>query len=775
MNVYLKNTIARIAVALLIFTPTILLIEHTVKYYLYLLQVLVGLIIYYSINVRCSIKIMINNVIQEIFSIIYHILAVTLPIIYLSVIDGKLQLPSPIKIALVIILLTFVPGWSLINLFKQNIHHIFTNIILSFVIGYILTATLTLILWVLFRINEWYRISLLIYSALAFLTLVKNLTQTRNKNYSFINKLVITHFDLYDSLAMYVIASFFTIGILLVFPDASYVIDTDMSRHYMESMILSRSPELYVAYPYFGFCLFAAMYYNLINEGIYISQAGLVYLNLMQNFAFFFMVRVFCGRKYPHLPRLSTIVWSLFSSFAWLYVLTLKISVGHSLSQEQILWMSYDPTYRSVLHTQGLWFVEYIPFALGIAFMFILIGLAEMDRRKEKSKLSLFLVPIMLALFLTHILPSVLTILILLFYALATNPKIFKRLWLSTIVSIVIVLLIYLISMPYTNFNFHPLYLLALGFMVLISTFAYFIPIKISVKLSPNMRVLYIFQTIIIMVLFISFLFWAISVDKFRVADVYEKGEIPWYFYPFLLGLTGLLALRSVIKLFSLSKWDDVKIFVIASLVTITIGRLITLINYNFFYTFIWEHRIFQMLPAFLAPLAALSILDINTFLHMHLKVDAIRCLVICIIVLLGTTSTLLPMELQSYIVRSPYIKLSSGEDEAMSFLREYLRAHPYTGIIALTIRSYHVLAFAGAPYRFLAGQDLIDIHYEVLETSILPREFRLERILVYMHEDDPMKFTGSIINETNKIFKNQEVSIYELPASPVLLTGLKK
>jgi hypothetical protein len=776
MSNSLKTVVARGIAVLFVFVPTIYLLAHPVKYYLYLLQVLVGLIVYNIVNGSYLVEIRIRNRTKEIFSNIFYLLSMGSLIIYPLVIGEKLQIPLIIKIALVIILLTFIPGWSLLNLLMPRWSFISIKIVLSFTLGYFLTIMTTLIAWILLRIDKWYQVTLLMYSILVFFAFIKSLQ--RNNSISMDNNFVLK-FNLYDILTLSAIMVFFAIAVYLVFPDYFYVIDTDMSRHYMESIILSRSPDLYNAYAYFGFHLFTSTYSGLINDLEPISFIGISCLNLMQNLAFFAMSTIFFAKSDSRLPSLSTIVWSLFSSFAWLYVFALKITNGETLSQEQILWMSIDPTYRSVLHPQGLWFVEFLPFGLSFALMFTFIGLFKIGEY-EKDKWTVFSVPVMVSLLLTHVLTAIVTLLVLFFHVIVTNGKNYERLLLSAVSSIIILILIYWVSVSHTNFNvnfFLHLVLISLESILILGKFILPKIHNIHIKVYVDSKGNYLLHAVILMLYFTSFLFWSISLGKFHVADVFDIGYVPWYYYPFLLGLTGLLASACIVKFF-LFKATEMSFFVSSSFVILITGKLISFVNTYLFYTYVWEHRVFYFLPAFLSTLAALYILDINTFLLRKCPIELVRCIIMSLIVLLGTSSLMLPIEFQNYIVRVDDIKLSPAEMEAMNYLKDYFQIHPYTAIISLTTRSYHALAFAGPPYRFLLLGDSGQVYacYNVLRTAMLPREFKFERILVYIYntEKNEVKYlhlTSYVADKGIFIFNNKEVSIYELPLGMLQLS----
>ncbi|RDD53160.1 MAG: hypothetical protein BA066_05895 [Candidatus Korarchaeota archaeon NZ13-K] len=80
---------------------------------------------------------------------------------------------------------------------------------------------------------------------------------------------------------------------------------------------------------------------------------------------------------------------------------------------------------------------------------------------------------------------------------------------------------------------------------------------------------------------------WQLHLGEVKVSDIFYLGHVPWFFYPNLIGISGLLAIISL--RFKLDRWmQSYALFALTSLLT---GRLVTYLRVSGFSFPYWEYR----------------------------------------------------------------------------------------------------------------------------------------------------------------------------------------
>jgi hypothetical protein len=517
----------------------------------------------------------------------------------------------------------------------------------------------------------------------------------------------------------------------------------------------------------------------------------MTFLNFMNNISYYILLKIYTKNKYKNLPILALIIWSLFSSFAWINFTINKLTYPFT-DQIHIYWSIWNSTYMSFLFTPGLWFFEYGPQYVSNLFMFVYLSSrifsSPLKIIKQKLRYLVILSIILAASTLTHILPPFVFIATLCISYLFHHNVSREELMLISC-SIFISLFILIVSSLIFAFNLNLMYIFAIfllalfPFVILILEhyFNWLIQALIYfVKRSLN-KIFIIISTIIIF----SFIYYAVKIRDFRLSDVYDiVGEVPWYFYPYMLGISSVMALLGIYYYYHLTNdfgKNDLTYFMVGICFCVIAGRLVTLFNKYLFHTYIWEYRIFRFIPIFIAPFSAIMLQKIYNYLrkrisffifikgyrslilHFSLPSRFFPIIILSLLTMTGTITSFLTIEYQNLVAKNDYIKLSSSEFEAINWLKEYLNKYPNTFLIILTTdRLYHVVAFAGPPYRILVSwRNGKMLFWEEL-SAMVPNISKLQNILLisYKNNDEIEELKKFILKD---IFRNEQIEIYEV------------
>jgi len=126
-------------------------------------------------------------------------------------------------------------------------------------------------------------------------------------------------------LLMFIIA-FYLMTYLSIYPEYVTSRGSDLSRHWWFSNQLSRTPDVYGSHQYVLFhCYIAAVYYMAGKPGLITYLSALELLDFLTPLTFYAMVKRYLEKVDKKLPIISTIFLSLFSNFAWIYYMKIKL------------------------------------------------------------------------------------------------------------------------------------------------------------------------------------------------------------------------------------------------------------------------------------------------------------------------------------------------------------------------------------------------------------------------------------------------------------------
>ena len=775
----LRNLIfvAALAVAFSLFT--LWLIDSWIKYPLFLFEIFTIILLYliidnYEVNVKVSLP---CNVRLNWGLIIDFLLISSSTIIFLLIftkVNGGL-----VQLLLALLCTSLLPGYALLNV--SGLRRYFSRsegVVLSYSLSYIFTG---LVAFLLLPVSSDYRATLILlsYIGLGVVSMLKHKHQPQFSTLkSFARKI--------DLLAIILSTGFYILSFYFIYPGFALLPSADISRHYASSIVLGRTPDLYIGLVYLFAHLHESIFIILSNSSLASVQTALVALNLILPLAFYVMAKVYLEKVDTRLPALATLFWVLFTNgfggFAWLYFTLSKLSsIGQS--QLQLLSSTADKTYNGTVYgIFGLWYVPAtMSFILLMAAIF-LMGKREVERTRYITLFS-FLVS---ALYLTHVAEAVVLILFLSVFGLISkneNYRIEDALKSSIIGMVIVIAVYYVLSQVTPRFIFNTLLLISVIVPIIASVFALifrrYIRSKLSMfKNSFKIDKKFLGKALLLLLFFgycVALLSWTIVLDSFHTWQVDTIGLVPWFVYPVMLGINGLLAILAIYFLTEDSKlYSSFALFIVFMVFAFVVGKIVTTVNLYFFDAGYWEKRFIWFIKIPLAILAPIPITYVIDKLRKRgINVNAktlVSVTVIGIIVLYGISTSFLNLEYWNIVANNPAYQPSSGEMEAINALKKIFDSDPKTWLATVTDTSSAIATFAAPSDELVLKQLLYTASRPEMAFTQLYRHPAYDHAYLYMHSRDLTqlnkftdRFLASYIKMLPIVYENSEVKIYNI------------
>jgi len=502
-------------------------------------------------------------------------------------------------------------------------------------------------------------------------------------------------------LTLTTITVFFIFSIVVTYPQMTYRPGLDIVRHYSASLIVNESPASYASpYPWFHFQL--ATVQLLSKQPMVIFQTALALLSIMSILSFYIMAKAYLSDLNPKLPIISTIFWSLFSGFGWLYFLTLKLENPNPSDYLDLFGTANNKSYWDIGYGQGPWiWLWFRPLTLGVTGLFILLYLLKRRDLDRKS----FMIVSYLALIsigMTHFSELVFYVMLLLAFSIFLSTAAPIRLE-ETLNSSLMALLTILgltsiydimgikVKIPIMNVIF---LVVASILSILILKLRHF---KLSSFSSPlKMRMSNVPITYIVFGLSIlwlaTFLNWFFSTENFNVSMVSSIHGVPWILYPVLLGICGLLTFPAIIYIVKHRLHHPVTVFIIIFFVGIVFARLLTYINVYYIDSGYWERRFIPLI--FFASCILASISTLNIVSKIQSK-TVLLSFALSMLVIGGMTSTALSIEYQNVVASK--VMISKDELNQISLLKEL---NPSSYLLTFSHRSLKISEYIPFAWR---------------------------------------------------------------------------
>jgi hypothetical protein len=767
----LRKSLIIVAVLATAFSSlTLWLIESWIKYPLLLFEILAIIVLYIIVSgydVKLSMKHFgIEKNVGLIIDVFFIISASILLVINALRIQGGL-----IQLILALLSTSVLSGYALLNIF--GLARYFSRVetaVLSYVVSFAVTGFIT---FASLPVNEGIR-SLIVLSSFIGLGLVSALKHGRHQDFA-PSKSFSKNIDFF---ALLLITGFYGFFFYCMYPGFALLPGLDVNDHYASSVVLWRTPQLYNDFSYVLAHLHEAAFIFTSNAPVTSIQTALATLNLVMPLVFYAMAKSYLEKIDARLPIISTIFFSLFSGFAWISLANLRLG-GTEGSELSLLSMVNGKAYNGAMYFAQP-FLWYVPLSVSFAILMIQLMLLRKTDISKGSFIALFSL-LTVASYLTHVTEAVILSLFLGFYAFFSRSK---------EVRLDDALLASIIGFAFIDTLFAILqYLLgeSLGFsiivvlvptIVLVIVYAYR-KLPVQSKLVEFLSKLAVKSLIKALLFIISFIYllglvtWVAGVPSFSTGLVVDVGSVPWFIYPVLLGLIGILALASLYYFFEDSEAKNLLIPFIALIVfSLLFGRMLTFINVNFFTTEYSEKRLIAYLFLAAAVIAPISMVKLAESVKRHqtkIKGTLVIAALIGIVVIYGVQSSFMIAEYWN-LSSAPAYRLSQEELQAISFLSNVLQKDKYAYTITLTDASYEDLVLA-APHYQLSGMQVFSASENPEMPLVSLRAHNFSHAYLYMDNRD-----YALLNESGQswlaehllpilpvIFRNNEVTIYNV------------
>jgi len=682
-----------------------------------------------------------------------------------------------IQLIMALLVTSILPGHALLNICGMTRY--FTrleNIVLSYIMSYVFTGIITL---ALLPISAEVR-TLIILSI--FITLgLTSVFRHRECQAAYVSKSLSKSID---SLALIVAIAFYIVCFYFMYPDFALLPGPDIARHYAWSVVLWRTPELYLAFDYLLSHLHESAFIAISNASTPLIQTALVMLNVMMPLAFYAMAKSYLENVDARLPSIATIFYSTFSGFAWIYLAKLIILDKVDVSELRLIsTVVNDQTYNGAAYLAQP-FLWYVPLSMSFTIFIVQLMLLRKLNIDKKIFMTLFSL-LTIASYMTHIAEAVIFAFFISFYAFFSKNK---KVRLDDALDASIIGFIFLdsfyIMLQYLackslNFTVNLTLLLSTAVLIFIRVYRCFnIQAKLSGLLS-KLAIKPLIKSILYIVTFVYILglvTWIGGVPSFHTQDVVEIGYIPWFIYPVFLGIAGILMLASFHYLF-----EDIKargwliLFIAFILFSLVFGKALSFININFFFTRYWESRLtsfFFLSSSVIAPYGIVKVAESVKRHQNKIKSGLAIIILISVIVIYGLQSSFMVMGYWSIAASSPTRRPSQEEQAAINFLNNIFQHDKYAYTITFTRRSYDILTFASPPYELELDWMQVVLTAENPEIPLLSLKARnLSHAYLYVHGRD-----YEVLNEHCQgwvcrhlipmlpiTYRNNEVTIYNI------------
>lgn len=680
----------RFLTALIIPLWTLWLLENPIKYGLYFFQViLIVLLQLECFSSEAIPKLTLKNP-SYFFDYIFIFMSVVL---FCFNVYG---VPSVFRTILAITISSFLPGYVLLRLIRfKPLFSFIETIILSYGLSLFLTSIISTLL---LSLSERQRalIVCLIFIIISTFPLIRRYSaKDKGEQQKFVGITKSPSIKLTEVLLLIAITLFFFFSISTLYPTLAFQ-NTDTTRHFSESRVISQTPLLYSSsVPFFH--VQESTMYILSEESPVFFESLLAYMSILVIFSFYIMTSAYFRKQDSRLPILSTVFFGIFAGFGWVTFLVNKLVESGYTAQFDLLWAAFVRSFFDVGEAVGyLWF-EYRPITVGFTCFFIIVYLLKRNDLPRRAFIPIFSF-IVVTMGLNHISELVLFII---FFSLFTFffPKIqlrSKDTFLSIIVGCVIIIVLYPFFIS-SVLSYIYVYMLAL---LAISLFS-FILMRFDIwKLDftfTRYRKIFNMLLLLLAVFYVSeLLTYFVFAEDFTYSLVYESGFVPLMLYPVLLGVIVLLALKGLGSIKGNSMSEGVKLFLFLSVILFIVGNIVSIINVNYVMTGYFERRFLPLIFSAFCVLASLGFVNIVRNLQ---KRTFHSIILIGLVVVSGFTSTMLTLELKIEQPKiMPDLYLTEERYETIAAISQAVSKDPTAIIYGFTLNSVRDAEFMGLP-----------------------------------------------------------------------------
>ncbi len=404
-----------------------------------------------------------------------------------------------------------------------------------------------------------------------------------------------------------ILASFFALELSAVTPFMFRFIPNDLLAHQSYARLIVDMPRSYSTWSYLGFHSLLASVYALTST----SSFSLMFSTVVLNFLALYLVYD-AFSKMEH-KKESLAIWGLLTGFGWIALLF----YGNSITG---LKFADKATYKSLTWSQPIFFWGLpLTLAIGLLAFLLYLDIYWEGGRKKIAYLALTI----LSAFLVHIAEALVFAAYLLLAALLLGRRRDSSIA-SLSAGVFLSALYYYPSIYKGSGPSTSVYLLLASLLALI--FNELRDRRLDTLIKKSFHFLRKWDRVIVdflLGLYVTgLLVWLIHMGEVNVDAIYNLGQLPWFFYPVILGIAGILAIASLRSNFKPE-------FALLIMVSIAMGRFVTYYKLSGGVISYWEYRFPFYAALGMAALGSLSMGKIKMKIRTEWKYGVLLALLL--------------------------------------------------------------------------------------------------------------------------------------------------
>lgn len=776
-----------VAIAVIISSFTLLLIESGIKYYLFTFEVAVIIICFILLGTKTSIarnneRFSIKNIrsfTESVPSLLLVGMAITLLILHLYNTNGGM-----VQNIMAMVSGCILTGYAALNMI--GVRRYFSRLefyVVSFLISIGLTGFLSIGLNFLGgHIQIGLSIIFLIIGIISFLATVLANGKKAINGYRSLSRPV-------DILAIGVCVGLYLSFAAIVYPNAASLIGTDISRHFSHSLSLIGTPDQYSAPFYLLFHSFQGSIFLLSGEEqpvtLYLSI--FVFLNIFLPLSLYAGTKRFLERFDSRIPGLTVIFYTFLSNLSFIYFITLRL-VGPEIGPSE-----YPLVIREVAEKSYFGIINFLqpfnfltPLTISIIGILVLFTLLKNTSIPKYRYIGIFSF-VVISCSLLHVPEVAIFGLLISFYSILQG-RVFVRardsLIAFTIGFFAAAILFGLIDTSLIrrsailDDNFVLGAFLLPGLASIIALFWDYRRTKSSFTFGNRLHTIYHTSlwvegiTLTILVLYIAGIILWFFIEDLNTSDlILGTGAVPTFLFPVMLGVVGLLAIFSIRAIKNRQHRETILFLLFAILSLFIIGKILSFVNINFIQVPYWEKRIILLIFVFASMLAPIPVTILWDRFHAKQRNRIFSTITLSAIIgsifLIGFSSLALQLEYW-YIKANGEQRLDLTDLDAVNVIRKVVDEHDSLAIISPSEFSRHVTTFAAPDYQLTRQDILLSSNSPQVPLMVLGG-LAYDKVYVYIHDRDldildtysNSWFKKHLLPSLPLVYQNEGVKIY--------------
>jgi hypothetical protein len=517
----------------------------------------------------------------------------------------------------------------------------------------------------------------------------------------------------FDIPALLLIGAFYTVSFYFIYPGFALLHGSDIQRYYANSVLLSRTPELFKSHPYILYNSWEGISIILgkdnavdLKSFVCMFASSLAFLGFILPLSFYLLAKEYLAPFDKRLPILSTMIWSLFSGFSWLYLFKLKAEEAGGPQLNLLLQVNNKSNgiFWYLTKPEILWFDPST-----VAFAIFMIQLLLMRRFAiPRSKYVILFGCLTVTGFFTHVYETIILSIFFSLYCVSCVGGDFriKDSLKGFLAGFTFVLLLLSFGSIISEVHLDLITVAIVSLFLMIFTLSLrqkiFLLLRRKINLHSLKTITIIVAAVGVFIYGASLLTWLFDAKTYTLSSIIELHFVPWFMYPVLLGITGLLGILSlpyIIKYENLRQ--RVGFFLAFFIFSLLFGRMLSYVNLYLLPTVLQEDRLlaFSFIPS--ALMASITLISLHKLKRQSFLMKAASLALIALIVVCGIQTTYMKIEYWN-IRTDPKVGDLTNEEEfqAFNFLSNLFNVDKHALLVSVTQESLSKLVFSAPPMK---------------------------------------------------------------------------